>query len=333
MGASNGGGRRRHILSALAGVLVVLLMVISPAFAQGPTGTILGTVKDASGGVVPEAKVTVQSTETGASRTDTSGQDGEFRFSGVPIGHYNLRIERDGFKTVTQAGLVLDVDQQLTLNLALEVGTSAQEVMVTGEAPLVNTTTSSLGGLVNEQSMAELPLNGRNYVDLTLIQAGVNQQVHPAGGGAGAQGTWFSSNGAPARSNNFTLDGALLFNQYGTGSNSEANTTLGVDGIREFKIITNMFSAEYGMRMGSQMVMVSKSGTNSWHGDAFEYLRNSKMDARSFFDYGYLTPGAPRLPEFQRNNFGASGGGPIRKDKTFFYLVYEASGSAREHRS
>jgi len=195
--------------------------------------------------------------------------------------------------------------------------------MVTGEAPLVNTTTSSLGGLVNEQSMAELPLNGRNYVDLTLIQAGVNQQVHPAGGGAGAQGTWFSSNGAPARSNNFTLDGALLFNQYGTGSNSEANTTLGVDGIREFKIITNMFSAEYGMRMGSQMVMVSKSGTNSWHGDAFEFLRNSKMDARSFFDYGYLTPGAPRLPEFQRNNFGASGGGPIRKDKTFFYLVYE----------
>jgi len=323
MGTCDQVSRRRLILLVLSGVLSILLAAISPTFAQGPTGTILGTVKDASGGVVPEAKITVQSSETGASRTETSGPDGIYRFSGVPIGHYNMRIEKDGFKTLTQTGLVLDVDQELALNVALEVGTSAQEVVVTGEAPLVNTTTSSLGGLVNEQRMAELPLNGRNYVDLTLIQAGVNQNVHPAGGGAGAQGTWFSSNGAPPRSNNFTLDGTPLFNQYGTGSNSEANTTLGVDGIREFKLVTNMFSAEYGLRMGSQMVMVSKSGTNNWHGDLFEYLRNSVMDARNFFDYGYLTAGAPRLPEFQRNNFGGSAGGPIRKDKTFFYLVYE----------
>ncbi len=119
-----------------------------------------------------------------------------------------------------------------------------------------------------------------------------------------------------------------MFNQYGTGSNSEANTTLGVDGIREFKIITNMFSAEYGLRMGSQMVMVSKSGSNSWHGDAFEYLRNDHLDARNFFDSpassGTTLGGQPRrLPPFQRNNFGGSGGGPIRKDKTFFYVVYE----------
>ena len=258
MGALDRASRRRLFLFVLIRSWLFLPSASGLLFAQGPTGTILGTVKDASGGAVPDGKVTVQSSETGASRTQTSGQDGTYRFSGVPIGHYNVRIEKDGFKTLSQTGLVLDVDQELTLNLALEVGTSAQEVVVTGEAPLVNTTTSSLGGLVNEERMADLPLNGRNYQDLTMIQAGVNQEVHPAGGGAGAQGTWFSSNGAPARSNNFTLDGAPLFNQYGTGSNSEANTTLGVDGIREFKIITNMFSAEYGLRMGSQMVMVSK---------------------------------------------------------------------------
>src|SRR4029077_5494605 len=226
------------------------------------------------------------------------------------------------FKTSTQTGLNLDVAQELVINPTLDVGSAAQEVTVTGEAPLVNTTTSSLGGLVNDQQIADLPLNGRNFIDLTLLQAGVQENSHPVGGGAGASGTWYSSNGAPPRSNNFSIDGALMQNQYGAGPNSIGATTLGVDGIKEYKVVTSMFSAEYGLSMGSQMVIVSKSGTNQWHGDVFEYLRSSSLDAANEYD----TPagsGGKRLPSFQRNNFGGSAGGPIRKDKTFFYLVYE----------
>ncbi len=308
-------------------VALALLLTATPMFAQ-TAGVILGVVKDSSGGSVPDAKVTVTNTGTNDTRSTTSGDDGAWRVPGLNPGNYTVKIEKDGFKTSTQTGIALDVAQQFVVNPVLEVGAATQEVTVTGEAPIVNTTTSSLGGLVNDQQMADLPLNGRNYMDLTLLQPGVQENTHPAGGGAGATGTWYSSNGAPPRSNNFTLDGAITTNQYGTGANSEANTTLGVDGIKEYKVVTSMFSADYGMTMGSQLVIVTKSGTNNWHGDTFEYLRNNDLDARNFFDYGYTIPaGQPghvdRLPQYQFNNFGGSAGGPIRKDKTFFYIVYE----------
>ena len=302
--------------------LFVMFLVATPTFAQ-ESGTILGVVKDTSGGTIPAAKITVTNAGTNESRTATTGDDGAYRVPGLVPGTYTVRIEKDGFKSSTQTALTLDVAAQLVVNPVMEVGAASQEVTVTGEAPLVNTTTSSLGGLVNDQRIADLPLNGRNYIDLTLLQPGVQQNTNPPGGGSGAAGTWYSSNGSPPRSNNYVMDGGLLSNQYATGTNSIGGTTLGVDGIKEYKVITTNFSAEYGMTMGSQMVIVSKSGTNNWHGDAFEYLRNSHLDARNFFDTGYQTPGAPRLPEFQRNNFGGSGGGPIQKDKTFAYLVYE----------
>src|ERR1019366_3299729 len=141
-------------------VLVVMLLAI-PLAAQLPTGTILGVVKDASGGVVPGATITATNVDNAQARTATSGSDGAFRFSSMPVGHYNIRIEASGFKTSMQTGLVLDVATEVTVNPVLEVGSAAQEVTVTGEAPLVNTSTSSLGGLVNEQQMADLPLNGR----------------------------------------------------------------------------------------------------------------------------------------------------------------------------
>ena len=318
------GGRNREcwVSRVLAVMFLTLLFMAVSASAQ-ESGTILGVVKDSSGGVVPNAKITATNTDTTEVRTATTGDDGAYRFPGLRPGHYTVRVEAQGFQTKAETGLTLDVAGQLVTNVALQVGSSTQEVTVTGEAPLVNTTTSSLGGLVNDQQIADLPLNGRNYIDLTMIQPGVQENSHPAGGGAGASGTWYSSNGAPPRSNNFSLDGAMMQNQYGTGANSIGATTLGVDGIKEYRVVTNMFTAEYGLAMGSQMVIVSKGGTNNWHGDVFEYLRNSHLDARNFFDYGYLTPGQPRLPQFQRNNFGGSAGGPIKKDKTFLFLVYE----------
>ncbi len=194
----------------------------------------------------------------------------------------------------------------------------------------MNTTSGSLGGLVSEDKVADLPLNGRNYIDLTMLQMGVTQQVAgSANGGAGFVGQYFSSNGAPVRSNNYLLDGAIMTNVEGATSASSSGSTLGVDGVKEFRILTNSFSAEYGMTMGSQMVIVSKSGANSFHGDIFEYLRNSVLDARNFFDQPVFANGFRRLPEFQRNNFGGSLGGPVKKDKTFFFGVFEG---VREHK-
>jgi len=185
---------------------------------------------------------------------------------------------------------------------------------------------------VNEQKLAELPLNGRNYLDLTLLQPGISQNTVVIQLGGGAGGTIYSSNGAPIISNNFLLDGTPTQNVLGYNGASAVGTTLGLDGIREYKVITNAFSAEYGMNMGSQMTIVSKGGSNQFHGDVFEYLRNRVLDARNFFDYSYgqclgsnpsNASSCRRSPPYQRNNFGGAFGGPIQKDKTFFWGVYE----------
>ena len=166
---ANAGYRR---FAWVVAMVLLLLLVPKPSSAQS-TGTILGTVKDSSGGVVPQAKVTLVNTDTNDTRTATTGDDGSFRFPALVTGHYSVRVEKEGFKTETQTGLTLEVAQELVVNTALQVGASTQEVTVTGEAPMVNTTNSSLGGLVNENKMADLPLNGRNYTDLTFMQPGV----------------------------------------------------------------------------------------------------------------------------------------------------------------
>jgi len=308
---------KKSLFAAACFSALLMLLAAGSGFSQSTsTGTILGVVKDASGGVVAGATVTVLNTDISQTRTAVTGDDGAFRVPALLTGRYSVKVEKDGFKTETRNGLTLDVAQELAVNVGLQVGSSSQEVLVTGEAPQVNTTTSSLGGLVNDQKMADLPLNGRNYIDLSLMQTGVTQNKN-TGTLAGMGGTTFSSNGAPTISNNYLLDGTSMVNASGWGTASIAGTTLGVDGIKEFKVITSVFSAEYGMTMGSQMVMVSKGGTNKFHGDAFDYLRNSAMDARNFFD-------GPKIPEFQRNNFGGAFGGPIKKDKTFFFAVFEA---------
>lgn len=298
--------------------LLLSLLAVKPAAAQ-TAGVILGQVKDPSGAAIPNATVTLTSADTGSARTAASGEDGAYRFNAVEPGHYNVKVESQGFKTSTITGLTLDVAQELVSNVTLEVGTSTQEVTVTGEAPVVNTTSSSLGGLVNDQQISELPLNGRNYSDLALLQPGITQTTHS---GLGDAGIWFSSNGMNPRANNYTIDGTPILTQNGTGPAGMTGNTLGVDGIKEYRVVTSMFSAEYGLAMGSQIVIVSKGGSNEWHGDGFEYLRNSNLDARNYFDPPPSIVGH-RLPEFRRNNFGGAVGGPIKKDKTFFFLVYE----------
>src|ERR1700722_1737435 len=305
----------------MTGVFLILA-VVSIALAQLPTATILGQVKDASGAVVAGVKVTARDTDTGQTRTAVTGDGGEYRLDALPVGNYELTAEKTGFKTEVQSGLTLTVSQQAVANLTIQVGEMSQTVAVTAEAPLVSTTTSSLGGLVDQQRIIDLPLNGRNYNDLTLLQPGVTQNVDIPGTGIGLNGTEYSSNGAPIRSNSYLLDGAILQNMYAANGASAVGNTLGVDGILEYRVITNNFSAEYGMSMGSIQTLVSKSGTNQFHGDAFEFLRNSNLDSPHYFDLPPETLGH-RLPEFRRNNFGGAFGGPIRKNKTFFFGVYE----------
>src|SRR5437879_1474120 len=232
---------------AVAFLTMFWIIFAFTAAAQQNTGTILGVVKDSSGAVVPGASVTMVNEETSLTRAVTTGENGGFRAPALPVGHYTLRVELTGFRTQAQRGLVLEVAQELVVNPTLEVGAVPQEeVVVSGEAPLVNTTSSALGSVVNEHSISDLPLNGRNYADLTMLQPGVSQQtLATTGGGATASGTWFSANGAPVRSNNFILDGAPLANAAAAATASEAGTTLGVDGIREYKVGTSAFSAEY----------------------------------------------------------------------------------------
>ncbi|MBI4446826.1 MAG: TonB-dependent receptor [Acidobacteria bacterium] len=302
--------------------LVILLVLVFPVllFAQLPIAAISGTVKDQSGAVLPGASISVTNLETSQARLLVSDENGRYKAAALSVGRYELTAELPGFRMVVRQ-VTLVVGQEAVVDFELPVGEVSEKVEVRGEAPLVDTRTSSLGGLVNDQKVADLPLNGRNFVDLAFLQTGVHEHKNVQLI-AGMSGTWFSSNGAPLRSNNHLMDGAIMTNLWGANSASISGTTLGVEGIREFRVVTNTFSAEYGMTMGSQIEIVSKSGGNAFHGSLFHFLRNSALDARNFFDR--KTASNPRrLPSFKRNNFGGAIGGPIVEDKTFFHFTYE----------
>jgi hypothetical protein len=271
------------------------LAVPTLAFAQLPTGTILGVVRDTSGAAVPGADVVIANTENGATRHLDTGADGSYRANALAVGSYDIKVQREGFKTAERAGIKLDVSQEAVVNIDLEVGTAQQTVEVTAQAEAVNTTNATVGSLVNEQRVEDLPLNGRNPVALTLLQPGVTQ-TSPTSSGSG--GTTYSVNGAPIRSNAILLDGAWMSTAYGSQVTYVGGSNLGVDGIREYSVLT-------------------KSGSNSFHGDVFDYLRNSVLDARNYFDPPTSILGR-RIPLYQRNQFGGAFGGPIKKDKTFF---------------
>ena len=306
------------VVSSLLWVSISLacLLLARPMFAQFSTGTILGVLKDSSGAVVSGAQVTAKNTGTGLTRTIMTGTDGSYEFPDLPIGTYDVTAIQSGFKASTSTGLTLSVGEKAVLNLVLQVGAQQQLVTVTAEAPMVNTTSAEQGGLVTPEKMQDLPMNGRNYADLVFLQPGTALNTNH-GNAATIAGDSYSANGAPVTSNNHLLDGTPLWIYWGSGSNSIIGATLGVDGIAEYRVISGFFSAEYGGKMGSQLIITSKSGSNSFHGDLFDYLRNSALDAR----YPFLPPGTKQ--QFKRNQFGGSIGGPIKKDKLFFEAVNE----------
>jgi Carboxypeptidase regulatory-like domain len=308
--------QRKHIL--LTALVLLAALYRSLAFAQEGTAALNGQITDHDGLAVVGVTVQALNAGTNVAYLADTNKTGLYNFPTLPAGTYKVTATKDGFQQTVRPDVELHVSDVISLNFLLEVGSVAQSMTVEGGAPLVETTSSEIGGLVNSKQIGDLPLNGRNYIDLSLLQAGVTNSQNSTGtnGFGGMTGTVYSSNGAPVISNNFLLDGTQIANQSNWGTATYAGTTLGVDGIQEYKVLTSTYDASYGMSMGSQMVMISKGGTNQYHGDVFEYFRNSALNARNFFD-------GPKIPQLEKNNFGASFGGPIRKDETFFYAVYE----------
>jgi Carboxypeptidase regulatory-like domain len=310
-------------MSFLLGFVFFALLCPTVMRGQGSEGTIQGTIKDTTGAVLPGVTVTVRNMDTDVTRTAVTDNSGFFAVPALVAGSYAVKAEHAGFKTVSQEGVVLTVSQQEVIDFSLPVGASNQSVEVSTTGQLVDTTDNMIGGLVGEHAIQDLPLNGRNYSDLALMEPGTTQDYAISGATTGAAGaSTFSNHGSTPFSNLFTLDGAILNNALSLNSSSQTGNTLGLDGIQEFKIV-GIPDASYGLVMGGQVVMASKGGTNGFHGDIFEYIRNSIFDARNYFDYSYQTYPNYRIEHFARNQFGGSLGGPIKKDKTFFFGVYE----------
>jgi hypothetical protein len=292
-----------------------------PLWSQG-TSAILGKITDASGAAVPGANVTIRNTETGVVRAVVTNDAGDYQVLSLPVGQYEVRVEKSGFKAVVRSGINLVVAQEAVVNVQLEVGQVTQSVTVTGEAELVNTTPSSTSGLVAEQQVKDLPLNGRSFDTLiTLNPSTANTTSYRSSTSTGGgQGYNFVVSGNREDFNLFTLNG-IEYTGVSTADVSPGGVSgqlLGVDAVREFNVLENTYGAEYGKRPGGQVSVVTQSGSNSFHGSVFEFLRNSAFDAHNVFDQ----PGTPK-PQFQRNQFGAAAGGPIVKDKTFIFGNYE----------
>lgn len=300
--------------------VVFVFLITGIAWGQVNTGTISGTVTDSSGAVLPDANVVVLDLDTGVSRTTRTDTTGHYSVVSLSPGHYRVTGTEKGFNTEIRNEIELTVGREEVVDLALAPGGVEQTVTVTGAPPLVNTTTASIGSLVDDRTIRELPLNGRSYDQLALIQPGVN--LTSPGNITGilftfGTGARYSVGGQLPNSNLFLLDGTDV-NDFANGTPGGADgANLGVDTILEFKVYTDLWPAEFGHSTGSIVTAVTKSGTNSYHGTAFEYIRNSVLDARNYFD----PLSGP--PPFKRNQFGGVFGGPIKKDKLFFFLGYE----------
>jgi hypothetical protein len=301
-------------------VYVLILLFVTafvPVASAQTAATVSGTVHDASNAVLPGVTVTARSGETGLVRTAVTGPEGRFVLPQLPPGTYEIRAELAGFKPHIRPQVVLAVAQSLGLNITLQVGDLEILDVVVAKMPVINTGSSELSYLVTSEQVEQIPLNGRNYTDLALLQPGVNAFPHRDGGSVVAHGLGMSINGQDPRSNVYLLDGTLT-NDFTNGpAGSAAGTALGLDTIREFRVQSNAYSAEYGRNSGGQVNVLTKSGTNRLTGSLFEFHRNDALDAKNYFD-------TQSKPDFRRNQFGGTVGGPVARDRAFFFLGYEA---------
>src|SRR6266571_3151004 len=309
-----GGNMSRYLPVLLMGMILAGGHLVS---AQLTTATISGVVQDSSGAVIPGVSIAVKNIDTGVSRTITTDEGGRYVVPDLSLGNYEVEAQLPGFQTEVRSGITLTVGRSAVVNFALKVGQLSDKVTITGEAPLVELNTATLSSLVDERTIRDLPLNGRSYDKLALLQPGT---VIMGAGQAAAfdygTGQRFSVTGSRPYANSFMLDGRDINDHANATPGGGAASNLGVEGIREFQIITNQSSAEFGRSTGGVISAVTRSGTNNLHGSAFEFLRNSALDSPGYFDRGVVPP-------FRRNQFGGALGGPIQKDKTFFFGTYE----------
>lgn len=312
---------RLQVFAAVFATLFSILLVM-PASAQVAGGTISGTVKDPSGAVVPGASVAIKNEATGVSREVTANTDGVYTAPNLLPGTYDLKYTAPGFSTELRRGVGLTVGATQVLDVTMKVGTNKEMVVVTSEVPAVQLGTSDISAVVNATTVRELPLNGRSWTDLATLQPGVDrvptQPSFASGTDRGNRGfgQQLTISGARPQQNNYRLDGISL-NDYANGApGSVLGGSLGVDAIQEFSVLTTNYSADYGKTSGGVVNAITRSGTNRFHGSAYEFLRNSALDARNFFD-------GSTIPPFKRNQFGGALGGPIVKDRTFFFADYE----------
>jgi hypothetical protein len=321
-------------ISSLGGALVVLAMLLLAgvaAEAQTFRGTILGTVTDASGAAIAGATVTVRNLDTGLVRTVNTAEDGSYSAPELPIGNYSVNVEKNGFKTGAVTGIRVEVSSERRADVALQTGELTQKIEVMGDTlPQVESTENTLGGIIESKIVTSLPVNGRDYQKLIFLVPGVTGSPDQITDSPGSFGI-FSVNGARGRANNFLLDGTDMNDGYRNdpaineaGVFGTPATILPVEAIAELRVASN-FEAEYGRSAGGVINVVTKSGTNNWHGSVFEFFRNNALDARNYFNTT-TDPGTGlhiAQNPFHNNQYGGSFGGPIVKDKTFFFADYE----------
>ena len=304
-------------------ILVSLFSWLSTPFCVAQVSANLsGMITDPSGAAVPAASVTAVSLDTKISRSAPTDQSGRYKFFALPVGVYEIRVTKDGFAEAIRSGIRLAVGQDASADVTLRVGQVTEQVRVTEDAPVVNLTTQDISGLVGERQVKDLPLNGRSYDLLVTLNPGIVNFTWEKTGGIGVSnsttGNNFAVSGNRPQQNLFLLNGveftgAAENNMQPGGSSQQL---LGVDGVREFNVLRDSYGAEYGKRPGGQVTIVTQSGTDQLHGSVYEFLRNNALDAPNFFDQG-------SAPPFQRNQFGAALGGPIRTNKTFLFGNYE----------
>lgn len=300
-----------------AWIVAAALLLLPGQLAGQVTGTISGYVTDPSGAAIGQATVTATMVQQKVTRTVESNAEGFYNFTALQSGTYTVRAEKAGFQPLVQTDLTLTVNQNLRVDMGLKLGAVSQEVTVTGVAPLVDTRSPTLSGLVDDRRIVDMPLNGRNVIALARILPGVLEVKAPQQLSDARSGPEMDVNGGRANMNLFTFNGAYFMNpSRNTGMNYPPP-----DAIQEFRILANNFSAEYGRNPGSMVNVVSKSGSNDFHGSVWEFVRNDALNARSFFE--------PRVPSQKQNQFGLAAGGPVRKDKLFAFGSYQG---LRDHR-
>lgn len=323
--------KSKHIIGQGLLLIVVLAVIFFvPARAQEAGGTIEGTVVDATGGVVTSANITFRNVATGVERTVVTNDDGFYVAPNLTPGIYEVRIEAAGFVPTIVMDVTLNVGQRREINTSLKVGSNNEKVTVTGDQIAdVQVASSALGNIVDSHTVVDLPLNGRDWTSLTLLESGVAQIRTQKALGIGNDrpnrglGVDITIGGNRPQGNNYRLDGVSI-NDYSSGApGSITGGVLGVDAVREFSVVRSNAPADYGKTSGGVINAASRTGTNSFHGAAYEFLRNNALDARNFFDKLKDSSGKLIVPPFRRNQFGGSAGGPIVPNRTFFFADYE----------